>query len=437
MGFLYACLTYNLGMKITFIYPRFEKLLESRLELTDSEDIKRDLGDYSMPPALGIPIMTALSKQLGHTVNLYDENVEEIDYDDDADLIAVSFFTPQAMFAFEVAKKYKAKGKTVIAGGMHPSLMAEECLQYFDAVCLGEVENVWEDILKDVQAGNLKKTYQKMVPDMNIIPKPDRSLFEGHPLYNWEATLIQCMRGCPYKCETCIVPAEFGRDFRFKDVDRVVNEITSSPIKGDYYLIDDTLVLPHRYCVKYRTEFFEAFSKIKPKPRLFLSGSLNMKSDPEFLKSLADGGVVDLYIVTGSDPYSIRAFQEGQQKYFDYGLEMVDRIQQAGISVFMSIGLGFDHQDKSVFDRSLEWLRKADVRTAEFFIMTPFPQTPSWHQFKKEDRILHYDWTKYNTGNVVFKPKNFTEQELLDGFIYCWKQFYTEKSVAESLSIFK
>ena len=64
-------------MKITFIYPRFEKLLESRLELTRSSGAKKHLGDFSMPPALGIPIMTALSKDQ-HEVKLFDENIEDV-----------------------------------------------------------------------------------------------------------------------------------------------------------------------------------------------------------------------------------------------------------------------------------------------------------------------------------------------------------------------
>jgi len=80
-------------MNITFIYPRFEKLLESRLELKSSKGAKKHLGEFSMPPALGIPIMAALCKDK-HQIKVYDQNVEDIDFNDNADLIAVSFFTP-------------------------------------------------------------------------------------------------------------------------------------------------------------------------------------------------------------------------------------------------------------------------------------------------------------------------------------------------------
>ncbi|MCK5170485.1 MAG: B12-binding domain-containing radical SAM protein [Bacteroidales bacterium] len=422
-------------MNITFIYPKFEKLLESRLELESSEGAKKHLGDFIMPPALGIPIMTALSKN-SHNIRLYDENIEQINYDDDADIVAVSFFTPQANYAYEIAKRFKAKGKTVIGGGMHASLMPDEASQFFDAICIGEVEAVWDQILSDFQKGQLKNIYKKEIPDIDIVPIPERRIFTGRNNYDWEAKLIQTMRGCSFYCENCIIPAEFGQNFRFKSIDKVLDELNASQISGDYYLIDDTLFLPNTECREYRTKLFKAFSELTVKPRIFISGSLNTSYDPAFLKLLKDSGVINLYLVTGCDPYSVKAFHKDQKQFFDHGVEFIDRYQQAGIEVYISVGLGFDYQDNSVFDISLDFIRKAKIRTAEFYILTPFPQTPVWHQFRKENRILHYNWTKYNTANVVFKPKIFTEQELLEGYIRCWKEFYSDVSIEESLNNF-
>jgi radical SAM superfamily enzyme YgiQ (UPF0313 family) len=422
-------------MNITFIYPKFEKLLESRLELNLSEGAKKHLGDFSMPPALGIPIMTALSKNK-HSIKLFDENIEDIDYNDNADVVAVSFFTPQANYAYEIAIKFKAKGKIVIGGGMHPSVMSDEASKYFDAICIGEVEAVWNTILDDIEKGQLKKTYKKEIVDLDAIPFPERGIFRGKNNYDWEAKLIQTMRGCSYYCENCVVPVEFGRKLKFRSVEKTINEIISSNTSGDYYLIDDTLFLPNKECRVYRKKLFNAIAKLPIKPRIFMSGSLNTSSDPEFIKMLKDAGVINFYLVTGCDPYSIKAFQKGEKQYFDYGIEVIDKYQQAGIEVYISVGLGFDHQDKSVFDISLDFIRKAKIKTAEFYILTPFPKTPVWNQFKKEGRILHSNWTKYNTANVVFKPKNFTEKELLDGYIHCWKEFYSDVTIRESLSNF-
>ncbi|MBK8807906.1 MAG: cobalamin-dependent protein [Bacteroidales bacterium] len=422
-------------MKIAFIYPRFEKLIESRIELKESGISKKNLGDFSMPPALGIPIMVALTGS-EHTTVLYDENIEPINYDDDADLIAVSFFTPQAEYAYKVAQRFREKGKTVIAGGMHPSLMVDEALQYFDAVCIGEVEAVWNQILTDFQNNNLQKTYQQLVENLDTIPFPDRAVFRSKDKYDWTAKLIQVMRGCAYFCENCIIPSEFGKNFRFRSVGKVIDELNLYPISGDYYLIDDTLSLPDEQCEAYRNELFNAFAQLETKPRLFISGSLNMSCKPEFLTMLKNAGVVNLYLVTGADPYSIRALQ-GDKKFIDMGLNMIETYRNAGIEVYISVGLGFDHQKLSVFDNALDFIQKAKLSTAEFYILTPFPQTRVWHKFRSENRILHYNWSKYNTANVVFKPKHMTEQQLLDGYLKCWNEFYTSISISESLKNFK
>lgn len=420
-------------MKIRFIYPRFEKLLESRVTLGDLSE-KANLGNFKMPPALGIPILTALTPE-HHECCVFDENIEEIDYNDDSDLIAVSFFTPQAVYAYEIAKKFKVKGKTVIAGGMHPSLMKDEAAQYFDAVCVGEAETVWDLILSDFENDNLKQFYFGNYPDLKHIPIPRRNVFKNKDGYDWEATLIQVMRGCSFNCETCILPSQVGKKFRFRPVGNVIEDIKSLD-NPDFYLTDDSLLLSNRHCKKYLAELMSATSKLNPKPKMFLSGSLYMKDDHEYLEMLVKGGVVNIYLVTGSDPISIKAFQRDGKKYLNLAVDTVKKLKDAGINVFLSQGLGFDFHDDYVFDASLEFCQKAQIDAAEFYILTPFPQTPSWYRLREENRILHYNWTKYNTANVVFKPKNFTEQSLLDGYLYCWEEFYKGNSVEKTLDIF-
>ena len=421
-------------MRIRFIYPKFEKLLESRNELLELADVE-SVGNFKMPPALGIPMLSALTPDR-HQCSVFDENIQEIDYNDDADLFAVSFFTPQAEYAYKIAQKLRENGKTVIAGGMHPTVMPEEAANYFDAVCVGEAEDVWLEILKDAENKSLKKFYYGGSPDLTNIPAPNRSIFKNKDGYDWDARMIQVMRGCACNCENCILPIESGKKYRFCSIENVLKEISTFE-KKEFFLTDDSLVLTNSECTDYMGKLMKAFSQLEVKPRVFISGSLNMNIDAAYLKSLYDGGVVSVYMVLGCDPFSINAFRKNGKRFFDWGIDIIKRIQDSGIHVFNSHGLGFDYQDHSLFDQALEFSKQASIETAEFYILTPFPQTPSWHRFQKEDRILHYNWSKYNTANVVFKPKNFTEQELLDGYLYCWKEFYKGRKIDESLNIFK
>jgi radical SAM superfamily enzyme YgiQ (UPF0313 family) len=421
-------------MNIRFIYPRFEKFLESRPEL--SELSKYDsVGNFKMPPALGIPILSSLTPEI-HQCSVVDENLQQIDYSDNADLFAVSFFTPQAEYAYDIARKLRAKGKTVIAGGIHPTMMPEEAAEYFDSVCVGEGEAVWLEILKDAENKDLKNFYYGGNPDLTHLPIPNRSIIKDRDGYAWNAKLMQVMRGCAFSCENCILPAGFGKKYRFRPVEDILKELAGFNTK-EFFITDDSIVLNNAECTGYLEKLMKAFSQLDEKPRIYISGSLNMSVNPAYLKSLYEGGVVCVYMVLGCDLISTGAFRKKGKRFFDWSVDIVKKIQDAGIQVFTSHGLGFDYQDHSLFDLSLEFCEKTNIETAEFYILTPFPKTPSWHRFHEENRILHYNWSKYNTANVVFKPRNFTEQELLDGYLLCWKEFYKSRKTEDSLTIFK
>jgi hypothetical protein len=85
----------------------------------------------------------------------------------------------------------------------------------------------------------------------------------------------------------------------------------------------------------------------------------------------------------------------------------------------------------------LEFCRVANVKTAEFFIATPWPNTPMFKRLQAENRLyMPIDWSKYNAANVVFKPKHTTEQQLNDGFVYVWKEFFKGANHLDSLSSF-
>lgn len=108
-----------------------------------------------------------------------DDNAgEKIDFSDGTDLYAVNCFTPQGTRALEIARECRAAGKTVVMGGMFPSFMADECLKVADAVCVGEGEYTWPELLGDFRRGALKRVYKASKPvDMSEMPEPRRDIF--------------------------------------------------------------------------------------------------------------------------------------------------------------------------------------------------------------------------------------------------------------------
>ncbi len=202
----------------------------------------------------------------------------------------------------------------------------------------------------------------------------------------------------------------------------------------EFYVTDDMIMLNRPKIQRYMIALCERIEEFKV--NMFLSCSPAMNTDPAFLDAIAKAGTKSMYTVFASDPFSTR-FYARHPGIWERTIDLVKQLEDRGIRFFGSFGLGFDCMFEDQFDLILEFCEKAKIKTAEFFIATPFPNTPFWDQIKKEKRfILPRNWKKYNCANVVFKPKHTTEQQLIDGFIYLWKEFFHTADHEESLSTF-
>lgn len=407
-------------MKVTFVYPKFEKFLDGSPEL-DGQLVDYFLGDFTTPPSLGIPILAA------HTppdiaVELLDDNAgDAIDFNAPTDLVAINCFTPQATRAFELADRFREHGKKVVMGGLFPSFMVEECLKHADAVNVGEGEPTWPEILRDALAGQLKRKYVGGAKtDLATTPKPRREIFYGKTSYDWDEELVQLTRGCIYTCGMCSLPAQMGSRIRFKPVERVVDELKSLKFEN-VYLADDTLFFEQSRIHEYACRLFEAAAPLGKK--FFVSSTLALNTDTAFLDLAARAGVKNFYCTMNVDPVSIKALQGGQRER-QVLIDLVKALEDRDIRFFGSCGVGRDWDDASIADRILDLFAAADIRTAEFFIFTPYPGSVHWDRLERQGRIIDRTWKHYNGAHVVTKPLNMTAEQLREQLIKVWTGFY-------------
>lgn len=420
-------------MKIRFVYPRFRKFLEGHAEL--DELVRRHLvGNYTMPPSLAIPILASLTEPR-HEMLLTDDNIgQPIDYDENVDLVAISFFTPQASRAYEIADRFRAAGKKVVVGGIHPSLRPHEAREHADAVCVGEGEVVWNRMLADAEAGKLEPVYIAEEPyDLAGAPLPRRDIFSDND-YHWDAHLVLTTRGCPVRCEGCPVPPKEGTRVRLRPIDDIVDDIRNMPYK-EFYFTDDTVMLPGKKYQNYLLKIMERTAELDI--RIFLASTMMMVPSPEFYRRLHAGGAVSMYTVFGFDRNSKQLFsEECTARQWQDAIDLVRMNEDAGIHFFGSFGIGFDDHDERTAERILKFARDARIDCAEFYIPVPFPGTPFGVAAEQEGRILHRDYNRWNTGNVVFRPRNFTPERLQQTFYYLWQEFYRDKQPGDTLKSF-
>jgi radical SAM superfamily enzyme YgiQ (UPF0313 family) len=161
-------------MHLHFVFPRWRKLLEDHPCLRDVVS-GYDVGNFRMA-GLGLAA-AAGAVPAEHTISIADENVADVGFDVEADLVCFGFFTPQATNAYHLADAFRRAGKTVIGGGIHPTVATEDAAPHFDAILRGPAEGAWEEILQDFSADILKPLYQGS--PCATFARPRRELFRG------------------------------------------------------------------------------------------------------------------------------------------------------------------------------------------------------------------------------------------------------------------
>ncbi len=394
------------------------------LLVSPSVDPNEKTNKQMMMPQLALIILQGLTPK-EHQVVTADEEAEGIDLEHDCDLVGISFMTSNASRAYWLAREFKKRGKTVVLGGVHPTLLPDEALPHADSVVIGEAEGVWAELLEDYKNGCLKKIYHNPRPDLSIyVPKDfskiiKRSLFALVP--------IMTSRGCPYHCDFCCVTDLFGKEIRHVPVDNIVRDIKESGRKNFMFLDDNIIGQP-----SYAKELFAALKPLKISWVGQSSISLLVKDD-ELLKLAAESGCKGLFI--GLE--SIKEVQMNSlRKSFNslQGLESaLKKMRKAGIFVNASMIFGFDEDTKEVFDDTVKFLIKNKVCSVSFNVLTPYPGTKTFQKMKEEGRLLTDDWKYYDHSTVVFQPKNMAPYELMVGKIRSRKKFYSTWSILRRL----
>ena len=354
-------------------------------------------------------------------VQITDENVEPIDFQEDVDLVGITGMVMHAPRAYEIASRFRQRGIPVVMGGPHASSLPLEAKEHVDAVVIGEAENVWAGLIEDVKKGGLKPFYKAdAFCSMERMPYPRLELLKKKAYMT--VNCVQTTRGCPYQCDFCHVTHFFGRTYRCRPVDEVVEEVKR--LQGEFIVFIDDNIAGNRQYAK------ELFTRLKPLKKKWASqASITLSRDPELLKLAADSGCVSLFV--GIESLSSENLKDVNKSFnrasqFEEGIKA---IHDHDIMILAGLIFGLDHDDEGVFERTLRFCERNRIELPSFFLLTPLPGTPLFQRMESEERLLHKDWGKYNGATVVFKPRLMTEETLQKGFNWVCKEAYSWGSI--------
>lgn len=355
-----------------------------------------------------------------------DEEAEDIDWNMAADVVGITFHTPSAFHAYDLAARFRSRGICVAMGGPHVTLLPEEASRHADAIFIGEAEGLWEDFLKSFESGTYLRVYQHTsVPSMENIPEARKDLFHRRDHTNG---VLFATRGCPGQCDFCTIAVMYRHKLRQRPVAEVAAEYASFEGKVIIFWDDDIAA-----DLEYSKRLFRA---IAPYRKWWSSQvSVHAGRDDEFLEVAARSGCKQLFLGLESiSQQSVAEVNKGFNRVEEY-LQIIERIHSHGIAVQAGIVFGFDHDTPEIFADTIEFLERAGVQNATFNILTPFPGTPLFRKMEAEGRILTRDWRRYNSrDDVVYQPKRMSAGELLAGYRYANERFYSLRSTARRLA---
>jgi len=362
---------------------------------------------------LHIAIIGALSE--GHDVTLVDNDWEEIPYGEHFDLVGITVATFTSERAYEIAGRFRNQGAKVVLGGVHASLLPDECLRHADAVVIGEAEYVWKDLLSDVGSGSLKKKYHQPRPvDMDDVPFPRRDLLNED---YWVAT-VQATRGCPNSCRFCYLPSVPWKAHRKRDVDLIYEELKHLKQKVIFF-VDDNLFADEDYVLR-------LCERIAPLKKVWsVQAPSNIAYNDRLLAAIKKAGCFHVQIGFQTvNPNSLKWADIRQNRIENYRY-IVRQLHKYKLLVLGFFMFGFDNDDTRVFEMTESAIKKMDLDDICLYILTPYPGTQFYEAFKKERRLLDKDRSNYGWANAVFVPKLMSPEELEAGVQQVYEKLHS------------
>ncbi len=346
---------------------------------------------HFVPPITGIHLASLTPEE--HEVRVIHQQVQQPDFDTDADLVAISFFSGFAPEAYMLAKRFRAAGKLVVGGGPHVTFTEEEALQYFDAVVVGEAESVWATLIKDASTGHLSKIYRGTSDSLDAVPTPRYELL---PDSFFVKRVVQATRGCPFSCSFCTVPT-LNPGFRTRPVERVLADVKYNKFKHWWqrkivWFWDDNLTINRDYA----RELFEAL--IPCKKWWLTQASMDISKDGSLLDLMKRSGCIGVFF--GIESFGKDSLKDAhkQQNKAEHYSERIDELHKRGICVMAGFISGFDGDSPTTIKAMAQHLYEAGVDVPFLSILTPFRGTVAYRKMVKENRILFDNgWEYFST----------------------------------------
>jgi len=428
-----------------------------------SSKYKRDpfINFSSLP--LGLAYMGAVLEKNGIHVEAVDCQAQEMSHEQLAkhierrspEVVGVQALTTSIYSAVEVANKVKQVSPEthVVLGGYHPSFCPEQTLNLstsIDTVIRGEGEYTFLNLVKIFEGGGdgkkdgrfkinglsfregekiVQTPQAPLIKDLDELPFPSRHLFPGDKYtilgLQMPAFTMVSSRGCPFTCSFCAVSAFYGRIWRPRSPQNVVDEIeTVKPTRGVYGIafMDDMFTLNKRRTLE--------ICKLMKERKVNCIWGATIRADTvtyDLLRAMHDSGCIIIFLgVETGEQEILNKIRKGET------IEQMKRIfkwtSSIGVDTVASVAFGLPGETKKSVMKTIEYVNSLKPDHVIFALATPYPGTSFHNEATDKGWIIDSDWSNYTLFKPLIETSNLTKDDLKSLLKYAYKRFHVNST---------
>ncbi len=409
---------------------------------------------HQHPPfiPLGIGYLAAILEKNGYDVNVIDcqalkltlsevENELRKRQPDMVGLTSTTLTYKSALNIIKVAKNALPNCLTLL-GGSHVTFWDEEALNecpQLDIIVRGEGENTILELAKTVEKGEsfhdivgttcrkgdevVKNPDRPHIEDLDSLPFPAFHLWPIEQFKKYGKIIFPVMtsRGCTFWCDFCSAVRMFGRKYRMRSPQKVVDELEFLYKKygeEQYTFYDDAFTVNQARTEEICHEILKRGLKIK----WDCETRVDMVTK-ELLQKMKDAGCIAVW-------FGVEAGSEKVIEAMGKGISLKQTFNafkwanEVGLMTVASMILGFPGETRETAMESIKLLERIKSDEIGVYIATPYPGTPMYDYVKKMGWIKITDFNKYDTATPIFETPTMSMKELRELHDDAHRRFY-------------
>jgi hypothetical protein len=345
------------------------------------------------------------------------EFFEDVDYDSDASLVAISSMGYDLIHGREIAEEFRRRGKVVVFGGYQAHFSRSRLSDVATSIVYGHPgPRAMARLLDDAEAGRLAPDYDLGI-DINF-PFDYSMMLRQRIAFMPILTSV----GCRNRCDFCCTAARHQGEYRLRQLRYVLADLQALRRHTRRFAVVDSNIYNNR---GYLLALCAAIERAGLGIRWGAEATIDIAEDDEALGALRRSGCRILFI--GFETSNQRSLDSVRKPYDVRTYERaMARLRRHGMAVAGYFLLGLDGDTVETFDEILDFIHRTRVNLPVINLLLPAPGTAVFDRLEREGRLLVDSEDAYlrnalfycsSSSHCFFRPAGLTVDELETGMV--------------------